>query len=158
AQGGTFSQPGAGTRRAFTLTGDLKVDDSGASAEQKGATFDVILYTRGNEVFSRQRVGNGGRYRFNNIFNGDYYLAVEFESVEIARMPIMISSNSTEDIKQDLELKWKAAPAASIGPVDVANAYNRSSETRSLYVKASQQIAAKDFAQAATTLRSVVAA
>ena len=80
AQSGvSTSQPGAGSRRNFTLTGDLKVDDSQADASQKAAVYDVILYTRGSDVFSRQRVGNGNRYRFNNIFNGDYYLAVEFE-------------------------------------------------------------------------------
>ena len=71
----TSSQPGGGSRRGFTLYGDLKVDESEAS-EPAGTMFDVILYTRGNEVFARQRLGNGGRYRFINIFNGDYYLDV----------------------------------------------------------------------------------
>jgi Tfp pilus assembly protein PilF len=158
AQGGTFSQPGAGSRRAFTLTGDLKVDDTEADASQKGAIFDVILYNRGNEVFSRQRVGNGNRYRFNNIFNGDYYLAVEFEGSEIARMPIMISSSSTEDIRQDIELKWKSrGGVGTTGVVDAADAYNRTGQTRSLYQRATQEIAAKNFVAATATLKSVVA-
>jgi cytochrome c-type biogenesis protein CcmH/NrfG len=159
AQGGTLSQPGAGTRRNFTVYGDLKVDDSQAPPEQKGGTFEVILYNRGSEVFARQRIGNGGRFRFNNVFNGDYYLAVEFDSQEIARMPIMISGNSTEDIRQDLEFKWKAGPALNgASVVDPANAYNRSAQTKTLYPKATQEIAAKNFGQAVTTLRSVVAA
>src|SRR5918992_4118090 len=100
------SQPGAGTRRGFTLFGDLKVEesDSGGSAN---TMFDVILYTRGNEVFARQRVGNGGRYRFNNVFNGDYYLAVELDSMEVARLPVLISANAVEHIRQDLEFRWK---------------------------------------------------
>lgn len=75
------SQPGVGTRRNFTLYGDLKIDESQA-AGPVNTIFDVILYTRGNEVFARQRVGNGGRYRFNNVFNGDYYLAVELDNIE----------------------------------------------------------------------------
>jgi len=159
AQGGSVSQPGAGSRRNFSLTGDLKVDDAQADASQKAAVYEVILYTRGNDVFSRQRVANGNRYRFNNIFNGDYYLAVEFEGTEIARMPILISANSTDDIRQDLELKWKARPGGrGTGVVNAADLYNRTSETKSLYEKASQEIAAKNFSQATQTLRSVVAA
>ena len=159
AQSGvSTSQPGAGSRRNFTLTGDLKVDDSQADASQKAAVYDVILYTRGSDVFSRQRVGNGNRYRFNNIFNGDYYLAVEFEGTEIARMPLLISANSPDDIRQDLELKWKARPAGAAGVVNVADNYHRTSETKSLYLKASQEIATKNFNQATQTLRSVVAA
>ena len=157
---GSVSQPGAGTRRNFTLSGDLKVDDSQADASQKAAVYDVILYTRGNEVFSRQRVGNGNRFRFNNIFNGDYYLAVEFDGSEIARIPIMISASSPDDIRQDLELKWKsrAGGGGATGTVNVADTYQRTSETKSLYLKASQEIAAKNFTQATQSLRAVVAA
>lgn len=158
-QGVSLSQPGAGSRRNFTLSGDLKVDDTQAEASQKAAMFEIILYTRGNDVFSRQRVSNGTRYRFNNVFNGDYYLAVEFEGTEIARMPILISANSSDDIRQDLELKWKARPAAGgTSVVNAADAYDRTSQTKSLYQKASQEISAKNFTQAVQTLKSVVAA
>src|SRR5688500_14187624 len=94
------SQPGAGSRRNFTLFGDLKVDDS--QAPQEGSPmFDVILYTGGNELFARQRVGNGGRFRFNNIYNGDYYLVVELDNAEIARMPVLIPANAVEHIRHD---------------------------------------------------------
>ncbi|HEU4507074.1 MAG TPA: tetratricopeptide repeat protein [Pyrinomonadaceae bacterium] len=151
------SQPGAGTRRSFTLFGDLKVDESQAS-EPANVTFDVILYTRGNEVFARQRVGNGGRYRFNNVFNGDYYLAVELDSAEIARMPIMIPANAVEHIRQDLEFRWKGSAASAPGVVSAADNYNRSSQNRALYQRATQEIKNKNFTQAAATLRSVVEA
>src|SRR6185436_10655976 len=92
AQAQNSSMPGAGTRRAFTLFGDLKVDESQAGGANTNVIFDVILYTRGNEVFQRQRVGNNGRYRFNNVFNGDYYLAVELDNVEIALRPELFQS------------------------------------------------------------------
>ena len=107
AQATSSSMPGAGTRRAFTLFGDLKVDESEAGNANTNLMFDVILYTRGNEVFARQRVGNNGRYRFNNVFNGDYYLAVELDNAEIARLPVLISPNAVELIQQDLEFRWK---------------------------------------------------
>ena len=152
------SQPGAGTRRAFTLFGDLKVDDSQVADANPNVIFDVILYTRGNEVFGRQRVSNGGRYRFNNVFNGDYYLAVELDSSEIARMPILIPANAVEHIRQDLEFRWKGGAASTAGVVSATDNYNRSSQNRALYQRASQEIKSKNFTQAAATLRSVVEA
>jgi len=159
AQGGSVSQPGAGSRRGFTLFGDLKVDDSQAADQNTNITFDVILYTRGNEVFGRQRVGNGGRYQFNNVFNGDYYLAVELDSSEIARMPILIPANAVEHIRQDLEFRWKPGPMiAGGGVVSAANAYHRSTQNRTLYERATHEIEAKNFVQAIATLRSLVEA
>ena len=151
------SRPSAGGRRNFTLYGDLKVDDSQAGEGNTNRTFDIILYTRGNEVVARQRSGNGARYQFTNLGNGDYYLAVELDSSEIARVPINISINSVEHIKQDLEFRWKPmGPAGGSG--SPANAYNRTSQNRALYQKASQEIQSKSFTEAITTLRSLVEA
>jgi len=156
-QASTSSQPGAGTRRNFTLLGDLKVDDSQVDrGTNTNVTFDLILYTRGNEVFARQRVSNGGRYQFNNVFNGDYYLVVELDTLEIARMPIMISANAVEHIRQDLEFRWKPMPGGA--PKTPADNYNRSSQNRTLYQRASHEIETKNFTQAIATLRSVVEA
>ncbi len=148
---------GQAQRRNFTLYGDLKVDESQAGDQANAnITFDVILYTRGNEVFGRQRVGNGGRYRFNNVFNGDYYLAVELDSAEIARLPVLIPANAVEHIRQDLEFRYKPARNTAGAVVAAADAYNRSSQNRALYQRASQEIASKNFTQAIATLRSLV--
>src|SRR5262245_21238322 len=148
------SQPGQGSRRNFTLYGDLKVADSQTNT-QVNTMFDVILYTRGNEVFARQRVGNGGRYRFNNVFNGDYYLAVELDNVEVARVPILIAPNAVEHIKQDLEFRWKggARPPAS---VVAADAYNRSQQNSALYDRATKEIGKNELPKATDTLKSLV--
>ena len=158
AQASNSSMPGAGTRRPFTLFGDLKVDESQAGDANTNVMFDVILYTRGSEVVGRQRVGNNGRYRFNNVFNGDYYLAVELDSVEIARMPVLISQNSVEQIRQDLEFRWKGPTHAAAGVVVVGDDYKRSSKNGALYQRASHEIDTKNFTQAIATLRSVVEA
>jgi hypothetical protein len=64
AQAQNSSMPGAGSKRSFTVFGDLKVDESQAGDANTNLIFDVILYTRGNTVFQRQRVGNNGRYPF----------------------------------------------------------------------------------------------
>lgn len=151
-------QPGALPRRGFTLYGDLKVDTSQVGAQEANRTFDIILYTRGNEVFARQRTSNGGRYQFNNIFDGDYYLAVELDSAEIARMPILISANSVEHIRQDLEFRWKPTGGSTVVASFPADDYVRSGQNKSLYQRAAQEIESKKFTQAITTLRSVVEA
>ena len=156
APASSSSQPGAGTRRNFTLYGDLKVENEGD--EQATTMFDVILYTRGNEVFARQRVGNGGRYRFNNIFNGDYYLAVELDNVEVARVPLLVSENAVEHIKQDLELKWKGAARPAPGVISAVDAYARSKQNASLFDKAMKEMKKNELNQAAATLRSLVEA
>lgn len=158
AQATNSSQPGAGTRRNFTLFGDLKLDESQVRDVNPNVMFDVILYTSGSQVFARQRVGNGGRYRFNNVFNGDYYLAVELDSQEIARMTILIPATAVEHIRQDLEFRWKAPAANAPGVISATDNYKRSSQTRALYQKASQEIESKNFSQAVVTLRSVVEA
>jgi tetratricopeptide (TPR) repeat protein len=152
------SQPGAGTRRNFTLYGDLLIDTSEAPDKDNG-TYDIILYTRGGEVFARQRMSNRQRYRFNNVFNGDYYLSVELESVEIARMPILISNNASADFKQDLEFKWRStAGRTGAAVVSAADAYERTGPNKALFQKASQEIDKKDFATAVVTLKTLVAA
>jgi tetratricopeptide (TPR) repeat protein len=158
SQGSNSSQPGAGSRRGFTLYGDLMIDTSEAPDKDNG-TYDIVLYTRGGEVFARQRLGNRQRYRFNNVFNGDYYLAVEMENVEIARMPILISANASSDILQNLEFRWRASgPRGAAGVISAEDAYPRSGQNKSLFQKASQEIEKKDFAQATVTLKSIVAA
>ena len=154
---GSASQPGAGTRRGFTLYGDLKVDQSQASGPEN-TMFDVILYTRGNEVFSRQRVGNGGRYRFNNVFNGDYYLAVELDNQEVARVTILIPANAVEHIRQDLEFRWRGGLRSAGGVLSTSDMYNRSNQTRPLYDKAVKEINNKNFPKATEALRAVVEA
>jgi len=158
AQATNSSMPGAGTRRAFTLYGDLKVDESQAGDANTNIMFDVILYTRGSDVFGRQRVGNNGRYRFNNVFNGDYYLAVELDNVEIARMPVLISANAVEQIRQDLEFRWKGPSRARAGVVSATDDYKRSNQNHALYERAAHEISGKNFTQAIATLRSVVEA
>jgi len=156
AQNSSMGRPGS--KRSFTLFGDLKVDESQAGDANTNVMFDVILYNRGSEVFARQRVGNNGRYRFNNIFNGDYYLAVELDSVELVRMPVLISENAVEQIRQDVEFRWKAPARAAAGVVSVADDYKRSGKTGPLYQRASHEIDSKNFTQAIATLRSVVEA
>src|ERR1700749_1833307 len=64
------------------LYGDLRVDETKAEG-QKPLAFDILLYTQGGGMIGRQSVPNGGRYRFMNLDNGWYDLAVEVEGSEV---------------------------------------------------------------------------
>jgi tetratricopeptide (TPR) repeat protein len=155
AQTGTASpQSGAGTRRSFTLYGDLKVEDA-KSDELATTLFDVILYTRVNEVFARQRVEDGGRYRFNNVVIGDYYLAVEVENVEVSRVPLSIVRDAADQIRQDLELSWKEMGRNG---GSTAESYARSKQNAGLFERAMREIRKNELSKATATLRSLLEA
>lgn len=151
------SQPGAATRRSFTLYGDLKVDESQGGV-QTSSMFDVVLYTVGKEVVARQSVDNGGRYRFSNVLNGDYYLAVELDNVEVARLTLTIPANAVEHIRQDLEFRWKGALRSAGGVLSARDTYIRTNQNRTLYDRAMKEVNNRNFSKAVKALRSLVEA
>jgi tetratricopeptide (TPR) repeat protein len=145
----------SGSRRGFTLYGDLKVEESQGGVETS-SMFDVILYTAGNQVVARERVGNGGRYRFNNVFNGEYYLAVELDNVEVARVTLQIPENAVEHIRQDLEFRWKGGLRSAGGVLSARDTYNRTNQNRTLYDRAMKEINNRKFSKAVELLRSLL--
>jgi cytochrome c-type biogenesis protein CcmH/NrfG len=157
--GVSFAQRTTSTssKRGFILYGDVKVDESQA-AEPGPAVLDVILYTNGNQVFARQRITPNGRYRFMDVFDGDYYVSVEFENREVARASVYIAPTSPVELKQDISLEWRSNGLRSkgAGVVSVADFYNRSSANKLLYQKSAQQIAVKNYADAIASLLQVV--
>src|SRR5438093_1328401 len=52
------------SKRGFNLSGDVKVGESQAAGDQMPAVLDVILITKGDQVYARQRITPNGRYRF----------------------------------------------------------------------------------------------
>jgi len=146
------------TTRGFLLYGDIKIDDS-ELATRKPMILDLILYTKGMQVTARQRINPGGRYRFNDIFDGDYWLVVESDGVEISRDSIFISKSMTMDIKHDINLSLRPvfrAPSGRGGVVSSAELYNRSAANESLYQKAAKEIQSKNYSQAIATLQDIV--
>jgi len=147
------------SKRGFNIYGDVKVDLSQATDEQKPTVLDVLLYTNGNQLYARQRIAPNGRYRFNDVFDGDYYIVVELENQEVGRVPLLISTTSPTEIKQDIELELR--PIGARGPgragvVSAADIYDRSSTNKTLYQRSQREIDAKNYVQALATLRQVV--
>lgn len=147
------------TRGSHTLYGDFRVDESRAGG-MVPISFDIILYTETGLVVERQAVGVSSRFRFINLANGIYDIAVEVEGREVARTRVNINSLYKNDFRQDLSLAWNAAPggAPRPGTVDAASHYKRTSAQQSLFDRADAAAGKKNYEEAATTLRQIVAA
>jgi cytochrome c-type biogenesis protein CcmH/NrfG len=144
-----------------TLWGDLKVDESKAEG-LKPLAFDIVLYSENGNLIGRQTVSNRGRYRFLNLPNGNYDLAVEADGEEVARIRVRIvgSSAMKSDYQQDIEMEWRARPAggAKTRGVSAADFYKRTPDNQKLYDRAEEAMTAKRYADAAALFQQVVGA
>jgi tetratricopeptide (TPR) repeat protein len=138
------------------LYGDLKVDESKAEG-QKPLAFDIVLYMQSGTPLGRQAIPNGGRYRFNDLANGWYILAVEVEGAEVVRMRVQVFSNYKTDIRQDIALEWRARPGPRPATV-AADAYKRAAPAQKLYDRAEEAMTAKRYADASALFRQITGA
>jgi tetratricopeptide (TPR) repeat protein len=135
-----FDHQGRGSGGGSTVFGDFKVDDSKVSGP-KPETFTIILYTPAHVVVGRDTVANRGRYRFLNVPNGEYYIVVEADNVEVARIAIQLQQMQKSDVRRDIELEWRGNPAAGepkTGRATVAAGYNRAAANQTLFDKAQE--------------------
>ena len=138
-----------------TLYGDLIVDESKVSG-LKPLTFDVILYTEGKVLISRQSTPNNGRFRFNNLPVGVYELVVEVENNEIARISVDLRSPWLKDVRRDIELEWRVPNnSARGGVVSAGDTYSRSSANQKFFTSARQAAEKKQYEKAAQVLRQI---
>lgn len=144
-----------------TVYGDFKVDDSKVSGP-KPESFTVILYTNANVVVARDTVANRGRYRFLNVPNGEYFIVIEADNLEVARMPLQLQQMQKTDVRRDIELEWRGNPATggpNKGGATVAVGYgNRTPANQALFDKALEAIKRNDAKQAIAWLNQIVSA
>ena len=140
------------------LFGDVKVDDSKVGAAASPMAFHIILYTTTGTVLDRQVVPNNGRYRFSNVRNGEYDLAVEVEGGEIGRVRVQVQSIYKTDFQQDLALELKPAFSgrAKAGVVSADDLYERGSSSKGLFENADRALATKNYDEALRLLKRVV--
>ena len=138
------------------LYGDFKVDESKV-AGHKPLSFDVILYAF-SRVVARQTVANNSRYRFIDLANGDYEIAVEVESNEVARIRVQINAVAKTDIRQDIELEWRenftGKNSKPIGPP--ADVYERNATNKKRFARAGKAMDQKNYAEAIGLLRQII--
>jgi len=138
------------------LFGDIKVDESNASRSTI-ATFQVLLYSESGNLLMRQTVSSNGRYRFMDLRNGRYEVAVEYETREIARITVSVQSSFKTDFRRDIELQWSSPPSnARTSVVSVADYYDRPQANKTLFRQAKEAREKKHYDEAITHLRQIV--
>lgn len=143
-----------------TLWGDLKVDASKAEG-QPPISFEILLYSENGNLLGRQTVSNGGRYSFMSLANGSYDLVVEVDGAEVARMRVRIVGSSAlkSDYQQNIEMEWRARPAAAKpGNVSAADFYKRTPANQKVYERAEEAMTAKHYPDAVSLFRQLVGA
>ena len=141
------------------LYGDVKVDESKTSGT-KPLSYDLVLYL-GSIIVRRQSVSSEGRYRFIDLTNGYYDLAVELEGLEIARIRVEINSpRINTDFRQDIALEWRAPPGlapAKPASVSAADFYQRAAPNQKLFDKARAATDRKKYDEASTLMNQILA-
>lgn len=156
-EGGLGSGPGSGKS---VLYGDLLV--SNAPEGTKAASYEINLYAvgSGGSVVAHQTISANGRYRFTNLIDGDYELAVVVENNEVTRIKVQLRAPIyPTDIRQDITLGWttpnnKPARAASITAED---SYQRTPANQKIFDKAQEATDKKKFDESVTLLKQLVA-
>ncbi len=139
-----------------TLFGDIKVDESQVH-NSKPLSLQIILYAEAGNLLMRQTVSSNGRYRFLNLSDGRYDVAVEVESVEKARVRVYVRSPFRTDFRQDIEFKLLATPESSrSGVVSAADFYNHTTANAKLFRKANEASEKKHYDQAISLFRQIV--
>lgn len=143
--------------QSHTLYGDLKVDET-KNAGIPPLTYTLVLYTLQGRglVFGRTTVTPNGRYRFFNVPNGEYELAVEAGGNEVARISILLQEKVSTELRRDIELEVRS-DAIGAGGAKPAAGYARGQENAAQLAKAQQAVGAKDYPGAVALLRQIVA-
>lgn len=159
---GALSQARARTQSNLVLFGDVSIKTKDGAATTESVT--VVLYGTSESnagELGRQTVSNRGRFRFANLREGDYELAVEVENREIGRVrqvTLRGLSNSPYGFQYDLSLTWD--PVASTrsvpGTLSAADVYVRSKANQSIFQKAQEAAEKKKYAEAEGLLRQLV--
>src|SRR6185369_4156460 len=144
----------ASTGAKHQVFGDVKVE---AGPDDKPIMLDFILFNEyGNQLFN-QRISSNGRYRFNDIVDGRYYIVVQYEGTEIERFIVDFSSPIKSDMQKDIQLQARSlAEVAKAAVISAKDRYDRPSKHTSLFSKAEEAIKNKKYDEASAFLKQIV--
>jgi tetratricopeptide (TPR) repeat protein len=149
----------AAAQGGSTLYGDFKVDGSRVQGNLP-EVFSIILYNLSGWVFAQQTVTNNGRYRFMDVPNGEYRLAVEVENKEVMRLNLRMMEISKTDVRHDIFLEWQPGSGEQIpsrpATVAVDDLHTRTSANQALFNKAEDALKKKDYDHALEWLNQIV--
>ena len=148
-------------QQGLSIFGDVRVTSDNEGVVPK----EVLLILRripDGEV-ARQYVSSRGRYRFNNLQEGEYEILAESEGKEVGRLSQiriggMNLSNSPYGYQNDLEFRLRSGASQSIGAgvISAADVYDRPASTKAIFIKAEEAVAKKKLDEATTLLKQVV--
>jgi len=143
-----------------TLFGDVHVTTENGTLVQQDITL-ILRKVPDGEV-GRQTISSRGRYRFTNLQTGEYEIVAEVGGKEVGRLQsIMIRSllsNSPYGNQYDLDFRWEPDASAKqpAGTISAADIYERPVATKSLFEKAQEAVAKKNYDHAIDLLKQVV--
>ncbi|HEV8486200.1 MAG TPA: tetratricopeptide repeat protein [Blastocatellia bacterium] len=152
--GAALAQAGSGN----ILFGDFKVEGDRPDTTRP-QIFLIILYSTSGQVVGRQQITSDGRYRFDNVRNGEYDLVVELQGSEVSRMRFLVNEIRRTDIRRDITLAWREnlnAGTKNTGTVAAGDSYTRTPANKTRFEKALEAAKKKDFDQAASLLQQLV--
>ncbi len=152
---GMAAAQGTGT---FTLYGDVKVDESKVSG-LKPMSFEVTLQSQRLTTMGRQTVPKDGRFRFENLSSGIYYIVVMLEGSEVANVRVRLNGVVGTDVREDITLEWRPeanAKSEKGGVVSASVHYTRTAANQTLFAKAEEATKKKDYDNARSLLQRIV--
>lgn len=156
ARSSRFQDPSSSLEAAHVLFGDIEFLGLPKS-RSKISGVRVLLKSLSGQILRRQSVGLRGRYRFNEVPNGDYYLAVQANGRVQVQIPLLVNEFKSTDLRHDLELTWtEANPAFGAAEWGGLETYFRSSGNRLQFERVQLEIDRHKLAEAAATLNSLL--
>jgi len=139
------------------LFGDLRVDESKAG-EAVPLSYDVLLYSRSQNLLQRISIPNRGRYQFLGLADGYYDVVIEVENKEVARVRVSVFSPFKTDFRQDIELEWRtmAGETAKASAISAEDFYQRSQSNERVFRDAKRARIEKRYDQAIAKLRQLL--
>ncbi|MGZ5434659.1 MAG: tetratricopeptide repeat protein [Pyrinomonadaceae bacterium] len=163
----TASICGLAQRDNPSLFGEVKISVKGTAERATPPQATVILFRpSGKELalptgpeFARQTVTNGGRYRFSDLTPGEYELAVEIDHFEVSRTRIFLSSlHAPYGLQHDIAFDWQPLGDSTKSPtISAGDVHKRTSANKRLFKKAEDAVVEKDYDQAISLLKQMVA-
>ncbi len=161
----TASISGLAQKDNLALYGDVKIRVKGERTTPVTATL-ILFMPAGKEValptgpeLSRQKIPNGGSYRFSNLVPGEYELAVEIDLHEVSRTRIFLSSlHAPFGLQQDIVFDYQPPGSSTDSPtISATPVHSRTAENKRLFKKAEDAVAKNDYDQAISLLKQMVA-
>ena len=140
------------------LYGDVRVEEA-KEAGTKLVSIEITLYNLAAYVIGRQVISNNGRYRFNNLADGEYDLVVSVENAEVTRMRVQLRSGAYPiDIRQDINLAWNSSPTGSAKPASISaeDFYKRTHANQKVFEKAQEATDKKKYDESLFLLKQLV--